>query len=217
MSNLFTYPRENWYEEYLYQFRPSELDAYKFENTVFQLAGVFQHNQVEFDLGDLKVIRRFELESENMDSIRFKTSDELRESSFLEQIRDFNYETDQTLSKRVVGCVMNALLITDLCYRFGATAFSNHVKDLLSSRQDEAARILSAARKCKDCWIPWSWIKDMSLLCENEFSSVYTAYVKPPFVGTRTTGQKVYIRKVTDTNVVLKVSFPSRYMPFLFP
>ncbi|GAB5592371.1 hypothetical protein Unana1_07271 [Umbelopsis nana] len=45
----------------------------------------------------------------------------------------------------------------------------------------------------------------MSLLCENEFSSLYTAYIKPPFVGTHTTGQKVYIRKVTDTNIALKI------------
>jgi hypothetical protein len=77
MSNLFSYPREDWSEQYLDEFRPDELVAYKFEKTLFQLAGIFQHNQAEFDLGDLKVLRRFELESENMDLTRFKTSAEL--------------------------------------------------------------------------------------------------------------------------------------------
>ncbi|KAI8582448.1 hypothetical protein K450DRAFT_227223 [Umbelopsis ramanniana AG] len=205
MSKLFTYPREDWSEQYLDEFRPDELDEYKFEKTLFQLAGVFQHNQAEFDLGDLEVLRRFEMELEDLDLERFKTSAELRESSFLQRIRGFSYDTDETLSMRVVVCVIQSLSINDLCYRFGPTAFSNHVKNLISYRKDEAASILSAARKCKDCWVPWSWIKDMSLLCENEFSSVYTAYIKPPFVGSQTNGRKVYIRKVTDINIVTKM------------
>lgn len=54
------------------------------------------------------------------------------------------------------------------------------------------------------------WIKDMFLVCENDFSSVYTGYVKRPFVGTHTTGRKIYIRKVKNTNIMTKVSLPTR-------
>lgn len=49
------------------------------------------------------------------------------------------------------------------------------------------------------------WIKDISLLCENELTSVYIAYVKPPFIGSPTTGQKVYMRRVRDVNIAVEV------------
>ncbi|KAG2177607.1 hypothetical protein INT44_008119 [Umbelopsis vinacea] len=206
MSNLFSFPRDDcWEDEDVADFTPDELDDYKYDNTMYQVAGVFQHNQAEFDLGDLKVLRPFEMELENSNLDRFKTSAELRESSFRPLIPGYIYDTDEILSMHVVECVVRSLSIDELCYRFGPTAFSNHVKNLISDRKDEAESILSAARKCSDCWMPWSWITDMSLLCENEFSSVYTAYIKPPFVGAHTKGQKVYIRKVTDVNLLRKV------------
>lgn len=145
MSDLFSYPREDWFEEHFDEFGPEGLEQYKLKKTLFQLAGVFQHNKAEFDLGDLKVIRWFELETSNIELTRFKTSDELRESSFLEHIEDFNYDIDEILSKLVVVRVMMNLLINNLCYRFEPTTFSSHVKDLQSSRQDETARILSVA------------------------------------------------------------------------
>ncbi|GAB5590699.1 hypothetical protein Unana1_05599 [Umbelopsis nana] len=205
MSGLFRYPTEDSYEEHLDELEPDELEEYKLHKALFHLAGVFQHNQDEFGVGDLKAINQFELERRNIHLTRFKTSDELRESSLLEELEDFDYDTDQKLSKQVLVYVIKDLLLSDLSYRFGPTAFSNYIIGLQSSRQDETARILVAAQKSRDRWIPWLWIKDMSLLCENEFSSLYTAYVKPPFVVTHMTGQKVYKHKVTDTNIALKI------------
>ncbi|GAB5592370.1 hypothetical protein Unana1_07270 [Umbelopsis nana] len=145
MSGLFRYPTEDSYEEHLDELEPDELEEYKLHKTLFHLAGVFQHNQHEFGLGDLKVINRFELERRNMHLTRFKTSNEMRESSFLEELDDFDYDTDEKLSMQVVVYMIKDLLLNDLSYRFGPTAFSNYIKGLQSFRQDETARILVAA------------------------------------------------------------------------
>lgn len=110
---------------------------------------------------------------------------------------------------------VGAVVINEPCYQFGPTAFSNHVKVSVCSRKEEVAIILLAAERCGDSWMPWSWIKDMSLLCENEFCSVYTAYINPLLVDTNTIGWKAYIRKVTDINIVMKVS--RRCIMLFFP
>lgn len=109
--------------------------------------------------------------------------------------------------------------LKDLIFRFGPKPFLNYVKDLQSSQQDETFKILAAAIKIEESWIPWFWIKDMELVCENEFSFVYTARIKPPFIGSRTSGKKVHLRQVKDQNIALKVnlSFFIYMRAFLHP
>jgi hypothetical protein len=43
-----------------------EVEQYKMKKVLFELEGVSRHNQAEFDLGDLKVITRFEEETSDM-------------------------------------------------------------------------------------------------------------------------------------------------------
>lgn len=66
MSALFGYPREDWFEQRSDKFEPMELEQYKMKKVLFELEGVSRHNQAEFDLGDLKVITRFEEETSDM-------------------------------------------------------------------------------------------------------------------------------------------------------
>jgi hypothetical protein len=53
----------------------------------------------------------------------------------------------------------------------------------------------------------------MELICETEFSFVQTARIKPPFIGSRTSGKKVYLRQVESSkSIALKVNISFLYL-----
>ncbi|GAB5587626.1 hypothetical protein Unana1_02526 [Umbelopsis nana] len=199
MSALFSYRNEEDIADYDPRLRYDLI----VERVLCELAGIFQNNQSEFGLGDLTIKKRYKDERRTMDVVRCQSSEELRALPALTSF--VNYETDEKLSREIVDLVCGHMLIKDLKIRFGPKEFLTYLKELQAPRQEENWKILIASQKVEENWVPWMWIKDLYLLCENEFSSVYTAYIKPPFVGSHTSGQKVYMRKVKDENIAIQI------------
>jgi hypothetical protein len=120
---------------------------------------------------------------------------------------EVQYDIDDQFSNALARHLVYYMTLEDLAYRYGSQAFYTYIsKGSPSSAQEVIWQLLHAAQNIGECWIPWMWISNRSLVCENEFSSVYTANVKPPFVGSQTSGQKVYLRKVKDRDLAKQVT-----------
>jgi hypothetical protein len=206
MSALLRYEKdEDSDEDHVYDWPPDLQANLIREKVLYELAGVLMHNQAEFGLGRLPVVQRFTKEEAAMNQVRCSSSEEVRAMPVL--AAEVQYDIDDQFSNALARHLVYYMTLEDLAYRYGSQAFYTYIsKGSPSSAQEVIWQLLHAAQNIGECWIPWMWISNRSLVCENEFSSVYTANIKPPFVGSQTSGQKVYLRKVKDRDLAKQVT-----------